>query len=280
MRRKLCSSASEWFSGRIRSRSGTILVMPLVLCVYFCIRHVCDAHQILVWHRKEIDSAGKMIQLIMERMIIGLLISQFATMFKVLIGNNFHPVAIIFFLLLIGGTVIFMSFLMVKPLIRPELFPETEFKVDSTSMEHWWNTYSHPLIVKVGTGLNTTTAQQLFGNKDGFLQLSNENSSNLPSRGVYTEQIRPNTEGANYQTEEIERKRRERQRDEMMQSLSKQQSIGARSKKAKKKTAVDELNKRPKPRSPNDPPEAKAIQVDINALRDAELRRYFEQKSL
>lgn len=253
--------------------------MPLVLCVYFCIRHVCDAHQILVWHRKEIDSAGKMIQLIMERMIIGLLISQFATMFKVLIGNNFHPVAIIFFLLLIGGTVLFMSFLMMRPLIRPELFPQTELKVESTSMEHWWNTYSHPMIVKVGTGLNTTTAQQLFGNKDGFLLPSNDNSSNSPNKGVYTEQVRSNNEGANYQTEEIERKRRERQRDELMQALAKQQSIGARSKKAKKKTAVDELNKRAKLRGPNDPPEAKAIQVDINALREAELRRYFEQKS-
>ena len=58
--------------------------MPLVLCLYFGIRHVCDAHQVLVWHRKEIDSGGKMIQFVMERIVIGLLISQFATMFKVL----------------------------------------------------------------------------------------------------------------------------------------------------------------------------------------------------
>ena len=196
----------------------------------------------------------------------------------VLIGNKFDPMSIVFFILLIGGTFIYFSILAIRPLIRPDLFPSTNFEIDSTLMEHWWNTYSHPRVVKVGMGLNTSTAQQLYGVKENIAVLTPGTSSNKQVQAVQTEYLNRDQGGKNFQTEEIERKRREQMRDDLMQAIAKQQSVGARAKKEKKKTAVDELNKHTRLRRPNDPPEARQIIVDTGALQDAELRRYFEKK--
>lgn len=41
--------------------SGTILVIPLAVAYYFLARHFADSHQLLIWHRAEIESSGKLV---------------------------------------------------------------------------------------------------------------------------------------------------------------------------------------------------------------------------
>lgn len=54
-----CPSAS--FLGRRLMISGTILVIPLAVAYYFLARHFADSHQLLIWHRAEIESSGKLV---------------------------------------------------------------------------------------------------------------------------------------------------------------------------------------------------------------------------
>lgn len=41
--------------------SGTILVIPLAVTGYFLARHFADSHQLLIWHRAEIESSGAIV---------------------------------------------------------------------------------------------------------------------------------------------------------------------------------------------------------------------------
>lgn len=37
--------------------------MPLAIIFYFLVRHFVDAHQLLIWHKAEIESSGALVRL-------------------------------------------------------------------------------------------------------------------------------------------------------------------------------------------------------------------------
>lgn len=37
--------------------------MPLAIMFYFLARHISDSHQLLIWHRAEIESSGSLVDL-------------------------------------------------------------------------------------------------------------------------------------------------------------------------------------------------------------------------
>lgn len=137
--------------------------MPLAIIFYFLVRQVCDAHQLLIWHRAEIESSGGLVISILmqthhatERVMVGLIISQASVFFKQLFIGNFWSISYVF--VMTGFTSAFFYILNKRPLITPDKFPDGEEKLDTANLQKWWNSFSHPMTVKAETRLDQTAS--------------------------------------------------------------------------------------------------------------------------
>lgn len=52
----------------------------------------------------------------------------------------------VFMIIMVVGTSIFLFYLHLTPLISPEKFPDEQEALDGVMLAHWWDNYKHPLI--------------------------------------------------------------------------------------------------------------------------------------
>lgn len=136
---------------------------------YLVCRHIGDVHQILIWHRLEIESSGNLLDISFRRLIILLLLTQGYVFVKQTFNGT--ALSVIFCLAILLGSGTFYYYLSQRPLISPEKFPddtkpEERFgltdrnMLEKSIMAGWFNNYKHPLVV----GVKPLTTQQDIGN--------------------------------------------------------------------------------------------------------------------
>lgn len=58
------------FQYSLDSCSATIPFLSLAVIFYLLLRHFSDAHQLIIWHKHELDSAGKLVRVVYSRSIL------------------------------------------------------------------------------------------------------------------------------------------------------------------------------------------------------------------
>lgn len=146
--------------------SGTILIIPLVVTGYFLARHFADSHQLLIWHRAELESSGTIVHSAMKRLMVGLTLAQATTFFKQAFEGTL--VSMMYVLLLGAFTGVFWYYLENRPLITPDKFPEDEEKLNTANLHKWWTNYTHPMVAKPNAKLDRSATLIFYEGLDRF----------------------------------------------------------------------------------------------------------------
>lgn len=120
----------------------------MALIFYLVCRQFGDTHQLLIWHKSEIDSAGHLIDAAIRRVVIVLIVAQGLFLLRHIGEYKFYS------LMSIVGLIILTSmFLGLSPIITPSAHADTILPPGDlhSDLVEWWNMYKHPLTAEAKT---------------------------------------------------------------------------------------------------------------------------------
>ena len=119
----------------------TLAVMFNSMCRYFG-----AAHQLLIWHRQEFDSSGRLVDSASRRLVVVLMIAQLTTFIKSLFSDS--KIAYIFNGVLLLFTIGVFWNVILSDTIQLGLLPDDQLDNGASPVliTKWWKCFKHPLV--------------------------------------------------------------------------------------------------------------------------------------